>query len=276
MTQENNAEGSFVSHLLELRDRLVKSVITVAVVFVPLAFFSEDLYLFVAEPLRAVLPGEGEMISTGVVAPFFTPLKLAIWSAVVLSMPVLLYQLWAFVAPGLYKHERSIASPLLVSSVLLFYLGMAFAYFVVFPLVFAFFNQVTPIGIKYMPDIKDYLDFVISIVFAFGLAFEVPVAIVLLTKAGMVNPYNLAKKRHYVVLWIFVIAMLMTPPDVISQTLLAIPMMLLFEAGLFFARRIKPRNDDENEDDFQEMNDKEMEAEFDRFDSETDKKNSKN
>ncbi|HEC14050.1 MAG TPA: twin-arginine translocase subunit TatC [Acidiferrobacteraceae bacterium] len=275
MAQENNAEGSFISHLLELRDRLVKSVITVAVVFVPFAFFSKDLYLFIAEPLKAVLPGAGEMISTGVVSPFFTPIKLAIWSAVILSMPVLLYQLWAFVAPGLYKHERRIASPLLISSVLLFYLGMAFAYFVVFPLVFTFFTQVTPEGIKYMPDIKDYLDFVISIVFAFGLAFEVPVAIVLLTKAGMVNPDNLAKKRHYVVLWIFVIAMLMTPPDVISQTLLAIPMMLLFEVGLFFARRIKSRDENAEEDEFQELSDEEMDVEFDRFNGETDKKNAK-
>lgn len=261
----DSSEGSFFSHLLELRNRLMWALAGVLVVFIPLAVFSQDLYTLLAQPLMGVLPEGASMIATEVASPFLTPLKLALIVSIVIAIPWILYQVWAFVAPGLYRHERRLVVPLLASSTFLFYCGMAFAYFVVFPLVFAFFTRVAPTGVQIMTDIKAYLDFVFSMFLAFGIAFEVPVALVLLTKAGVVDPQNMAKKRPYVVLWTFVIAMLLTPPDVISQTLLAIPMLLLFEIGLFFSRRLARADKEDGED--REMSEAEMEAELDSFDT---------
>jgi len=229
-------EQPFMSHLLELRDRLLRSVLVVLVVFLALFPFGNDIYVFVAEPLMAVMPEGTSMIATKVASPFLTPFKLSLIAAIFLSMPYLLYQLWGFVAPGLYRHERRMALPLLASSVVLFYLGAAFAYFVVFPLVFRFFTSVTPEGVAVMTDISEYLDFVLTLFFAFGLAFEIPIATIILVWMGMTTPEQLAAKRPYVIVGAFVIGMLLTPPDVISQTLLALPMWLLFEGGVLFSR----------------------------------------
>lgn len=256
-------EGTFLSHLLELRNRLLYAIAAVLIVFVPLALKSEVLYHLLAEPLLKVLPSNGTMIATNPLSAFLTPLKLALYMSVVLTIPFLLYQVWAFIAPGLYKHERKLVWPLMASSTLLFYAGMAFAYFVVFPLVFSFLSGVTPGGVQFMPDIKEYQEFVFTLFFAFGIAFELPVAMVLMIRAGIVNPETLAAKRQYVVLWIFVIAMVITPPDVFSQTLLAIPMLLLFEIGLFVGRRIVPEPD---EDEYREMSEEEMDDQLNAVD----------
>lgn len=255
-----NAEGSLISHLLELRNRLLYAIIAILIAFVPLAIYSEWLYHQLAAPLLASLPAGGELIVTHPLQAFLTPIKLAFFFAVVVTIPFVLYQIWAFVAPGLYKREQKMVLPLLVSSSILFYAGMAFAYFVVFPLVFGFLTKITPAGVQFMPDIKAYQDFVFTLFFAFGVAFELPVALVLLTRMGIVNPHTLGKKRPYVVLWTFVAAMLLTPPDALSQTLLAIPLLVLFEIGLFISKRVKPRDEDE---DSEEMTDTEMEAELD-------------
>ena len=246
--QAGNDEGTLISHLLELRDRLLYAIIAVLVVFVPLAIFSEQLYQQLAAPLLASLPEGNQMIVTHPLQAFLTPIKLAFFFAVVIAIPFVLYQIWAFVAPGLYQHEQRMVWPLLVSSSVLFYAGMAFAYFVEFPLVFGFLAQVTPKGVQFTPDIKAYQDFVFTLFFAFGVAFELPVALVLLTRAGIVDPHKLGKKRPYVVLWTFVVAMLLTPPDALSQTLLAIPLLVLFEIGLLVAKRIKPRANDDSEE----------------------------
>jgi sec-independent protein translocase protein TatC len=229
-------EQPFMSHLVELRDRLLRMVIAIVVVFVVLFPFANEIYTFVAEPIRAQLPEGSQMIATQVASPFLTPFKLALVAAVFVAMPYLLYQFWAFVAPGLYTHEKRLALPLVSSSIVLFYLGMAFAYFVVFPLVFRFFTAVTPEGVAQMPDIAFYLEFVLKLFFAFGIAFEIPIATILLVAVGATTPKALAQKRPYVIVGVFVAGMLLTPPDVISQTLLAIPMWLLFEAGIFFSR----------------------------------------
>lgn len=268
MTSETAAgEGTFLSHLIELRNRLVYSLIAVGVVFAPLAVFSQQLYSFLAQPLIAKMPSGASMIATEVASPFLTPLKLAFVVSIVLSIPFLLYQVWAFVAPGLYRHERQLIFPLLASSTLLFYAGMTFAYFVVFPLVFGFLTSVAPEGVQVMTDIRAYLDFVFAMFLAFGIAFEVPIAVILLVRFGAVRPETLASKRPYIVVWTFVIAMLLTPPDVISQTLLALPMLILFEIGLFVARRIAPEPD---EDEYREMTEEEMEAEFEKVDTDFD------
>jgi len=270
--EDNLEEGSFMSHLLELRNRLLYSIVGVLIVFVPFALYSEVLYHVLASPLLKVLPSNGTMIATNPLSAFLTPLKLALYMAVVVTIPFLLYQLWAFIAPGLYRHEQKMVWPLMVSSTVLFYAGMAFAYFVVFPLVFTFLSKVTPGGVQFMPDIKEYQEFVFTLFFAFGLAFELPVAMVLLIRAGAVNPDTLAKKRQYVILWIFVVAMLITPPDVFSQTLLAIPMMLLFEIGLFVGRRVRPAPD-EDEDEYRELSEEEMDRQLSAVDEAfTDKK----
>jgi sec-independent protein translocase protein TatC len=261
--QVDNAEGTLISHLLELRDRLLYSVVAVLLVFVPLAIFSEQLYHQLAAPLLASLPEGNEMIVTHPLQAFLTPIKLAFFFAVVITIPFILYQLWAFVAPGLYKHEQRMVWPLLVSSSVLFYAGMAFAYFVVFPLVFGFLSQITPAGVKFTPDIKAYQDFVFTLFFAFGVAFELPVALVLLTRIGVVNPHTLGKKRPYVVLGTFVVAMLLTPPDALSQTLLAIPLLVLFEIGLFVAKRVKPKDEVESGEEDEADMDAEMEAALD-------------
>ncbi|MCF1184315.1 twin-arginine translocase subunit TatC [Marichromatium gracile] len=243
------AEQPFVSHLIELRDRLIRMVIAILVVFLALFPFANELYVYIAAPLMAQLPDGNTMIATQVAAPFLTPFKLALVAAVFLSMPFLFYQLWAFVAPGLYQHERRLAVPLLLSSVLLFYLGMLFAYYVVFPLVFAFLAGSTPEGVAMMTDISAYLDFVLTLFFAFGLAFEIPIATILLVALRLTTPAALAAKRPYVIVGVFIVGMFLTPPDVISQTLLAIPMWLLFELGILFARILLKGRLDEDEDD---------------------------
>ncbi|MCA7001240.1 Sec-independent protein translocase subunit TatC [Dickeya solani] len=225
-----------ISHLIELRKRLLNSIISVLVMFLALVYFANDIYQFVSAPLIKQLPAGASMIATDVASPFFTPIKLTLIVSVFLSAPLVLYQVWAFVAPALYKHEQRLMMPLLVSSSLLFYMGMAFAYFVVFPLAFSFFAQTAPKGVLIATDINNYLDFVMALFMAFGVSFEVPVAIVLLCWSGVVTPESLKQKRPYVLVGAFVVGMLLTPPDVFSQTLLAIPMYLLFEIGVFFAR----------------------------------------
>ena len=212
-----------------------------AVVFIGLFSFSNEIYLYISEPLRQYLPASSSMIATDVTSPFLTPFKLTLMLSLFAAMPYVLYQVWAFVAPGLYKREKKIVIPLFCSSVILFYAGMAFAYYVVFPLVFMFFTSVGPEGVSIMTDIRSYLDFVLKLFFAFGISFEIPIAVVILSWMGAVDPDNLAKKRPYVFVLCFVFGMLLTPPDILSQTLLAIPMWLLFEIGIMFGRLVKPK-----------------------------------
>ena len=235
---------SLIAHLTELRNRLLRSIFVVLLVFCGLFYFANDIYAYISKPLRDLLPGEVSMIATEVASPFLTPFKLTVVVAVFISIPYLLYQLWSFVAPGMYKREKRLAIPLLASSVLLFYAGAAFAYYVVFPLVFGFFTSVGPTEITIMTDINRYLDFVLKLFFAFGLAFEIPIAAVILIRAGVTTADDLAAKRTYIIVGCFVLGMLLTPPDVISQSLLAIPMWLLFEIGVFFGRLITPADTD--------------------------------
>jgi sec-independent protein translocase protein TatC len=225
-----------VVHLTELRDRLLRAVLAVLVVFICLFPFANEIYTFVSEPLRNLLPEGTTMIATEVASPFLTPFKLTLVAAIFLAIPYVLYQVWSFIAPGMYRHEKRLAVPLLVSSIALFYAGAAFAYFVVFPLIFAFFTSTGPDDIAIMTDINSYLDFVLKLFFAFGLAFEIPIAAVLLIWTGATTPQNLAKKRPYIIVGCFVLGMLLTPPDIISQSLLALPMWLLFEVGVYFGR----------------------------------------
>ncbi|WP_305813047.1 Sec-independent protein translocase subunit TatC [Photobacterium leiognathi] len=224
------------SHLLELRTRLLRSMLSVLVVFLCLVWFANDIYAFLAAPLVERMPAGATMIATDVASPFFTPIKLTLVTSVFIAVPMILYQVWAFVAPGLYKHERKLIMPLLFSSSLLFYAGVAFAYYVVFPLVFKFFTSVAPQGVEVATDIANYLDFVLALFMAFGIAFEIPVAIILLCWTGATDPESLRSKRPYIIVGAFVVGMLLTPPDIVSQTLLAVPMCLLFEVGLFFSR----------------------------------------
>lgn len=230
-----------VAHLTELRDRLLRALLAVLVVFICLFPFANEIYSFISEPLRALLPPGSSMIATEVASPFLTPFKLTLVMAIFLAVPVILYQLWAFVAPGMYREEKRIAFPLLASSVVLFYAGAAFAYFVVFPLIFAFFTSIGPTDVAVMTDINRYLDFVLKLFFAFGLAFEIPIAAVILIWSGITTPEALAQKRPYIIVGCFVFGMLLTPPDVISQSLLAIPMWMLFEVGVFFGRFVDRR-----------------------------------
>lgn len=234
-------EQPLVSHLIELRNRLLRGITAILVFAVVLMPFANDLYRLLADPLMAHLPETTSMIATEVAAPFLTPFKLTLVTAIMLSVPVLLYQLWAFVAPGLYQNERRIILPLLASSTFLFFLGVAFAYFVAFPLMFGFFTQAAPEDIAVMTDISKYLDFVLTMFFAFGIAFEVPIATVLLVRSGITHPDRLREKRPYIIVGAFVLGMLLTPPDIISQTLLALPMWLLFEAGLWLSRLFVPK-----------------------------------
>ena len=236
--EDPGAEQPFISHLIELRDRLMRMAIGVVLVFLVLFPFANEIYTYVASPLMAKLPEGSTMIATQVISPFFTPFKLALVAAVFLSMPYLLHQTWAFVAPGLYRHEKRLAMPLLVSSIVLFYVGMAFAYYLVFPIIFGFMAATTPDGVSMMTDISSYLDFVLALFFAFGVAFEVPIATILLVVTGITTPEALVAKRPYVIVGAFVVGMLLTPPDVFSQTLLAVPMWLLFELGILFSRLI--------------------------------------
>jgi sec-independent protein translocase protein TatC len=272
----DDKEQSLLDHLIELRDRLLRMVIAVLLLFLVLFPFSEQIFSTVAQPLLALMPEGTSMIATSVTSPFLVPFKLVLLMAVLLAVPYLLHQLWAFVAPGLYSHEKRLAAPLLVSSVLLFYCGIAFAYFVVFPLLFGFFIAVAPEGVAVMTDIGQYLDFIIAIFFAFGIAFEVPVATFLLILAGATTADKMAKKRPYIIVGAFVIGMMLTPPDVISQSLLAIPMWALFEIGLIMSRIfIKPRELDESHPDYQFHDDNpdhpeedEMESMLDRMERE--------
>lgn len=232
---EELEEGTLLSHLIELRSRLIKMFAAVIGVFILLLPFANRIFEVVAKPLVAVLPGQ-KMIATSVTAPLLTPFKLTFFVAILIAIPVVLYQLWAFVAPGLYRKEKRFAFPLLFSSIFLFYAGAAFAYFVVFPLVFGFFVKITPTDVEMTTDISQYLDFVTMIVLAFGLAFETPIATVLTVWTGLTTPEKLGKARPYVFLLAFVIGMLLTPPDVISQTLLAVPVYVLYEVGIFMSR----------------------------------------
>lgn len=255
-------EGSLISHLLELRDRLLRSVLALIIIFVPLAFIANDLYEFLAKPLMEQLPEGTSMIATEPHAPFFVPFKFAFAVAFAISIPYLLYQMWAFVAPGLYRHEKRLVFPLLVSSSILFYLGIAFAYFVVFPLIFSFFTHSAPEGVAVMTDINSYLSFVLKLFFAFGVAFEVPIATILLVKMGIATPESLAAKRPYLIIGAFILGMLLTPPDIFSQTMLAVPIWLLFEAGLYASRKFIKSKDEDEEDEF------DMEAEFEAAETE--------
>ena len=237
-SEPSASEGTFISHLLELRNRLLYAVMGVGVVFIALLPFSNEVYVFIAQPLMSQLPRGASMIATDIASPFMTPIRLVFIVSLVAAVPWVLYQVWAFVAPGLYHHERRLVVPLLVSSTGLFYGGMAFAYFLVFPAVFQFLIATTPPGLTVMTDIKSYLDFVFGMFIAFGVAFEVPVAVVLLAHMGIVNPEALAQKRPYVFLGVFVVAAVLTPPDVFSQVALGLPMYGLFEVGLLVARRL--------------------------------------
>jgi len=233
-----------VAHLTELRDKLLRALLAVLIIFICLFPFANEIYTFVSEPLRAILPQGATMIATEVASPFLTPFKLTLVAAIFLAIPYVLYQVWSFIAPGMYRHEKRLAIPLLVSSVLLFYAGAAFAYYAVFPLIFAFFTSVGPEDITMMTDINSYLDFVLKLFFAFGLAFEIPIAAVLMIWAGITTPDELASKRPYIIVGCFIFGMLLTPPDIISQSLLAIPMWLLFEIGVFFGRFIQREGGD--------------------------------
>jgi sec-independent protein translocase protein TatC len=237
----NEEQQPLISHLVELRDRLLRSVLVVLLIALCLFPFSNDLYHFISKPLLEYLPSTSSMIATEVASPFLTPFKLTLSTAILLAVPFLLYQMWAFIAPGLYDHERKLVFPLLFASTTLFFLGIVFAYFAVFPLVFSFLTQAAPEGVAVMTDISSYLDFVLKLFFAFGLAFEVPIATVLLVWTGATTVASLKQKRPYIIVGAFVIGMLLTPPDVISQTLLAVPIWLLFELGLLSARWLPKR-----------------------------------
>ncbi|HXS92130.1 MAG TPA: twin-arginine translocase subunit TatC [Steroidobacteraceae bacterium] len=230
------AEGTLISHLVELRQRLLKAVVAIAIVFAPCAWFANDLFTIIATPLIQKMPAGSSMIATSLISPFMAPLKLSLFVALFIAMPYVLYQVWAFVAPGLYKREKRFAIPLVVSSIVLFYAGVAFAYFVVFPLMFAFLTTTAPTGVQVMTDITNYLDFVLLLFFAFGIAFEMPVATVLLAATGLVRVETMTKNRGYVILGIFVIAAFLTPPDALSQTAMALPMWLLYEIGIILSR----------------------------------------
>lgn len=243
----NDQEQPLIHHLVELRNRLLRSLLLVLALFLGLFYFANDLYLILVKPLSGLLPENSAMIATGVASPFLVPFKLTFVLAVLLAVPYILHQIWAFISPGLYQNEKKFAVPLLVSSIVLFYSGIAFAYFVVLPLVFGFFTGVGPEGITLMPDISNILDFILKIFFAFGVAFEIPIATFLMVLSGMTTVAALSEKRPYIFVGCFVVGMLVTPPDVFSQTILAVPMFLLFEAGVLASRTIK--KDEETEDD---------------------------
>lgn len=238
--EEQLAEGTLVSHLLELRSRIMKALLAVLAVFICLAPFASRVFEIVSAPIQAVLPEGTSMIAVTPASPFMTPFKTTFFVALFLAMPVVLFQIWQFVAPGLYKREKRFALPLMISSIVLFYAGMAFAYFLVFKIIFGFFAQVVPTGVSMTPDINSYLNFVLGLFLAFGLAFEMPIATVMLIWSGLVSITALKKARRYVFLGCFVVGMFLTPPDVFSQTLLAVPMYLLYEAGLVMARILLP------------------------------------
>jgi sec-independent protein translocase protein TatC len=244
-TETTDQPLPLVAHLTELRDRLLRALLSVLVIFICLFPFANEIYAFVSEPLRELLPPGASMIATEVASPFLTPFKLTLVAAIFIAIPHILYQIWSFVAPGMYRHEKRFAVPLLVSSIALFYLGASFAYFVVFPLIFAFFTSVGPEGITIMTDINSYLNFVLKLFFAFGIAFEIPIAAILMIWAGITTADDLAKKRPYIIVGCFIFGMLLTPPDIISQSLLAVPMWILFEFGVFLGRFLEKDDDEE-------------------------------
>lgn len=238
----DSAQETFLSHLFELRDRLVRSLVALGIVFIPTFFFASELYDLLAMPMMRTLPEGSKMIATGVITPFFIPMKIALMVAFLVALPYILYQAWAFVAPGLYAHEKRLALPLVVSSTLLFFAGMAFCYFIVFQTVFSFIAQFAPKSISVAPDIEAYFNFVLGMFLAFGLAFETPVVVVVLVMTGMISVEKLREIRSFVIVGAFVVAAVVTPPDVVSQLMLAIPLCLLYEVGIFFARFVaKPR-----------------------------------
>jgi len=245
----SDQEQPLVTHLVELRNRLLKSVLVVLTLFLGMFYFANDLYLILVEPLSTLLPDTGNMIATGVASPFLVPFKMTLVLAILLSVPFILFQIWSFIAPGLYQHEKKFGIPLLISSVILFYAGIAFAYYVVLPLVFGFFTAAGPEGISFLPDITNILNFILKIFFAFGIAFEIPIATFLMVLTGITTVKSLGEKRPYIFLGCFVVGMLVTPPDVISQTVLALPMYLLFEIGVLFSRTVKSRSDDDAEEE---------------------------
>ncbi len=251
MSTSPSNQAPLVAHLIELRNRLLKAVLLILALFLGLYAFANDLYLIVSEPLRLLLPPGSSLIATEVASPFLAPLKLTFAVAVLLSVPYTLFQAWSFIAPALYKNEKNIAIPLLISSIFLFYAGVLFAYYVVLPLIFGFFTTVGPGEVTVMTDINNYLNFVLKLFFAFGVTFEIPVATYLLIKAGVTTVTTLSKKRPYIFLGCFVVGMLITPPDIFSQTLLAIPMWMLFELGLMAGRTVKVPESDEEADDSQ-------------------------
>lgn len=241
----SDREQPLIAHLAELRDRMLRALACVFAVFIILSFFANDIYHAVALPLLAQMPDNNTMIATEVASPFLVPFKLAFFAAVFFTMPYILYQTWAFIAPGLYRKEMRFALPLLITSIVLFYVGVSFAYFIVFPLLFGFLTSVAPEGVAIMTDISHYLDFILKLFFAFGLAFEVPIATILLISTGITTAEALAQKRTYIIVAAFAIGMLLTPPDVVSQVLLAVPIWLLFESGLFLSRYFKRPEDEE-------------------------------
>lgn len=262
----SNPEDTFISHLIEMRDRLLRAVIAVVVLFVLLFPWAQDLYALLAKPMLESLPQGGQMIATEVTTPFFVPIKVTMMTAFLLAMPWVFYQMWAFVAPGLYQNEKRIGVPLVIASVLLFLLGMAFAYFLVFPVVFGFIVGVAPEGVAVMTDIGKYLDFVMTLFMAFGIAFEVPVAVVLLVKMGMVSIAKLREIRPYVIVGAFVVGAIFTPPDVISQFMLAVPVWLLYELGIVVASLItKPKPEAEVE--YAPLSETDLDAELDRIET---------
>ena len=246
LSEEDQREQTLMDHLIELRDRLLHMVLAILITFVALFAFSEDIFTIAAQPLLDLMPEGTSMIATGVTSPFLVPFKLVLLLSVLLTIPYLLHQMWAFIAPGLYLHEKRLATPILISSVILFYCGIAFAYFVIFPILFGFFIGIAPEGVAVMTDIGQYLDFIIAIFLAFGIAFEVPVATFLLIAAGVTTADKLAQKRPYIIIGAFIIGMFLTPPDVISQSLLAVPIWLLFELGLIASRLFLKEKEEEN------------------------------
>ncbi|OGU21464.1 MAG: twin arginine-targeting protein translocase TatC [Hydrogenophilales bacterium RIFOXYD1_FULL_62_11] len=262
----SQTEDGFISHLIEMRDRLLRAVLAIVLIFICLFPWAQDLYALLAQPMLAALPKGGQMIATDVTTPFFVPIKVPMMAAFLLALPWVFYQVWAFVAPGLYQHEKRLGAPLVVASVILFLLGMAFAYFLVFPVVFGFVVGVAPVGVAVMTDIGKYLDFVMTLFIAFGITFEVPVAVVLLVKMNMVSVAKLREIRPYVIVGAFVIGAIFTPPDIISQFMLAVPLWVLYEAGIIVAAMIsKPKPGDES--DYVPMSEADMDSELDRIET---------
>ena len=269
MTEPEAAQETFISHLVELRTRLVRAIVAVLAVFLCVAYWTKPIYSYLAQPLLAVLPAGSSMIATDVTTTFFVPVKVAMLVAFMIALPYVLYQMWAFVAPGLYQHEKKLVMPLLVSSTLLFFVGMAFAYFLVFPMAFKFFADFTPVGVTMATDIDKYFSFVLTMFIVFGIAFEVPVVEVLLVRIGAVTVQQLKDIRRYVIVGIFVIAAIVTPPDVFSQLALAIPLCILYEIGILLSRFSGKSPAPDADDGKSSMTDAQMETELDRAEAES-------